>query len=194
MKHTLSKLFYTLSVILMLSAVILSFSMRNAPPIIIGSLNEAELQTEQFMEALCRSDYAAAEKLLAGSPELTPDKDHENPLTQALWEAYLHSFSYEFQGSCYSDEFGLYRDVTVSALNLPALMTDLQSRSAIHSAAQDHVHIMNTLAEAVPRMIAHGEYSAVHHLTLQLTAHKGQWKIQPTPQLIALMQGSTGGT
>lgn len=194
MNQRLSKLFAAVSVILLLAAVIFALSMRNAPPILAGSLNEAELQTEQFMEALCRSDYAAAEKLIAGSPDFTPNEDQENPLTQALWEAYLHSFSYEFQGCCYSDEFGLYRDVTVYALNLPALMADLQSCSAIHSGTQDHDQIMNALAESVPNMIAHGDYTTPHHLTLQLTAHKGQWKIQPTPQLIALMQGSTGGT
>lgn len=188
MKHTLSKLFSALSVLLLLAAVIFALSMRNAPPILAVSLNEAELQTEQFMEALCRSDYAAAEKLIAGSPTLTPNEDQENPLTQALWEAYLHSFSYEFHGSCYTDEYGLYRDVTVTVLDLPSLMTDLQSRPTVGLTNTD------ALIQAIPHMITHGDYTAPHHLTLQLTAHKGQWKIQPTPQLIALMQGSTGGT
>ena len=194
MKQSLSKLFAALSAILLLAVVIFSISMRNAPPIIIGSLHEADLQSEQFMDALCSGDYSFAEQLLAGSLEITPTVAHSSPLTQALWEAYIHNFSYEFQGSCYSDEFGLYRDVTITALDLPTFMADLQTRSAIFSTTQDHDHIMNTLAEAVPTMLTRGDYTASHHLTLQLTAHNGQWRIQPTPQLIALMQGSMGGT
>lgn len=194
MKYRLSKLFSTLSVVLLLGAVILTFSVRNTPPILVGSLHKADLQSEHFMEVLCSGDYTAAEKLLAGSPDLTPDKAYASPLTQALWEAYIHSFSYEFQDSCYSDAFGLYRNVTVTTLDLPLFMADLQTRFPIHSGTQDHDQIMNTLAEAVPNLIARGEYSTTHHLTLQLTARNGQWKILPTPQLINLLQGNVGGT
>ena len=183
MKHTLSKLLTAVSVILMLSAVAIAVFMRNAPPIITSSLHEADLQTEQFMEALCSGEYPAAEKLLVGSPDLTPTDNFGSPSTEALWDAYIHSFSYEFQGSCYSDEYGLYRNVTITAADLPALIADL-----VIPTANDE-DILNALTN----MLEQGDYTASHTLTLQLSGHRGQWKIHPTPQLIALLQGSIGG-
>ncbi len=193
MKQTLSKFLGYMSFILLLAAVILTISLRNSSPIIVGSLSEADVQTERFMDAVCNGDFDTAEKLISSSHDLTPKEEHTNPLTKTLWEAYRSNLTYRFHGGCYADDYGLYRDVTITALDLPALMSDLQTRSAIVQSNTDEDQIMEKLAETAADMIARGGYTTERTLTLRLTGHSGDWQIQITPQLIALLQGSMGG-
>lgn len=184
MKDIFSKLLGCLTVLLLLTAVVLSVSMRNAQPLTVGSFAAAEAQTEQFMNALCSGDYETAEGLISGGHSLAPAEEFSDPLTQTLWEAYTGSLSHTFNGGCYADQYGLYRDVTVTALDIPALMADLQRKTALTE---------DSLGDAAMDMIARGDYTMTHTLTLQLTGSGGHWQLLPTPQLIALMQGSMGG-
>ncbi len=189
MMNRLSKLLGALSAILLLSAVVLALSLRNADPISTGSIAAADAQTEGFMEALCSGEYDTAAGYLRGSPALAPQDAFSNALTEALWSAYTDTTDYTFHGSCYADDYGLYRDVTVTRLDIPAVIADLQSRSSVSLSKSDR----EDLAEIAAELIAKGTYTTEYTITLQLTGFGGQWQIEPTPQLIALMQGTVGG-
>ena len=193
MINKLSKLFGILSVITLSAAVLFAVAMKNTPSLTVGSWDAADFLSEQFMEAVCCGNYADAEAMLIGSPVLHLEQGFTNPLSERLWDAYISTLSYTFHGSCYSSDHGLYRDVTLTILDIPTLLTDLQKQSvylpAFSSAAE-----MNILAEAVQDTIESGSYTTTRTLTLQLMTHRGKWKISPTVELIDLMQGSMGGT
>lgn len=180
MKTVLSKLFALLSVLLLSAAVLAALALSNAPLVSDAAIGAADAQTERFMSALCSGDLHTAEAMLNGSPLSAPREPFSDGLTQTLWEAHWDTLSYQFHGSCYADDYGVYRNVTVTALDLPRLISDLQ-------------RYPSDRAEAAARMIDGGGYTRTHSITLQLTGHGGAWRIQPTEQLIGLMQGSTGG-
>ncbi len=183
MKNPLSALFGLLFAASLGAALFLTLIAGNAP-IITDSLTEAEAQTQRLMDAVCSGDYAAAEELLTGGLRLVPEGEHSSALTQALWDAYIDTLSYSFHGGCYADDYGLYRDVTVTILDIPALLNDLPiglGRTEDEQAAD------------VQSALAKGDYTATRTLTLQLTGHGGRWMIHATPQLVDLMQGSMGG-
>ena len=97
------------------------------------------------------------------------------------------------KSACYADDYGVYRDVSVTLLDIPALMTDLQNRAALLHREADSNSMTDTLADAVPSMAASKEYVLTRTITLQLTGHGGRWMVQASPQLIDLLQGSMGG-
>ena len=181
-----------LSVCLLCAVVLLSTTMRSQSPVIFDMYDAANRHAELFMDAVCSGDYAAAEALLDGTCKLSSEAEHSNAFYQTLWDAYIDSLSYQFTDSCYTNNYGVYRDVTVTFLDIPHLMSDLQSRIFYTTTSEDHV--MESLAESAINMIAEREYNTTETLTLQLVSRNGQWLILPSPQLIDFMQGSMGGT
>ena len=182
--------------------------MNEQPPMITGNLSAAEQQTTAFMDAICSRDFSVAEDLLAGSPKLDSNIQPSNPFSEALWDAYYESMSYTFQGSCYTDEYGLYRDVTITYLSIPALMEDLQPRAPLLLAnaavdcpetaydgngnyTQDFIY--KTLAAEAEAMLHIKDYTVTRTLTLQITGKGGHHIIQNTPALMDLISGSMGG-
>ena len=199
----LSSLFGVLFVLLLCVSLALTAFMRNTSPATAEPFTAADFMTEGFMEALCSGDYTTAEKYLNSNTSIAPEQEFTNALTKTLWDAYIQTLSYEFHGGCYSDDYGLYRDVTVTATDISALMAELQEQSAILLANKaletdtdgdySQEFIMDTLAEASAEMVCTKDFTTERTLTLQVVYHNGRWMVQPTPQLIDLMQGSMGG-
>ena len=201
-------LFGVACVVLLAAAAVLGIAMRNASPVTAGSMYNAEAQTEKLMNAVCSGDYTAAEDLLSGSHKLALEREPSNPLYSVLWDAYTSNLDYQFQGSCYADYYGLYRDVTVTMPDILTLMEDLQKRSTLllYSKAENSPQsvydangnytqefIMDTLAEEAYSMIADNHYTTTRTLTLHLTGSGGQWYIQPDPLLMDWICGGMGG-
>ena len=130
-------------------------------------------------------------------------KSFENNLNETLWSAYTDSLSYEFHGSCYTGSHGVCRDVTVTHLDIPALIADLQPRvnTLLATRARNEGifgeytddFIMETLASEAADMAADQGYLTTSTITLQLVGQLGQWHIRTSPQLTQLLQGSMGG-
>ena len=182
-----------LSIVLISAVVIFSSTMKSPPLLIRGITKEVDAQTTLFMDAVCAGDYSTAESMLEGDLQFTLEREHSNALYRTLWNAYINTMSYEFLDSCYADSYGLYRDVTVTVLDIPTLMGQLQSRSSFLLAKNEDEHIMDILAENAKQLIAENTYTATRTFTLQIISRSGQWLILPTSQLIDVMQGSMGG-
>ena len=203
----LSVIFGLLSILLLAGTVLLAVSQRNADPRLPASMKLAEAQTRELMEAVVTCDYTAVEKLLSGSPELGTDRVPSNPLSQSLWSIYGGSLSYAFDGPCYADDYGIYRDVTVTMADLTAIMDDLQSHAAILLAgkaaeAPDKAYnadgsyrqefIYSALAEEAAQLDA-SKYMTERSLTLQLEHAGGKWVVRPDRSLLDVLAGGMGG-
>ena len=180
----LSALFGLLFCLFLAAALILSVAMRNAPTLALGTMEAAEAQTQTLMEAICSKDFSKAEQLLSGSNNLNSRESFHSPLTTTLWDAYYSSITYQFHGGCYTDDYGLYRDVTVTYLDIPTLLEDLQSRT---------LALSDNLAEQAQSMAQSGTYTAKRTLTLQLISTGGRWSVLSSPELLDFISGSMGG-
>ena len=204
----LSALFGLLFPLLLCAALVLSFSMRGKAPLTLGGIDTARRQTEQLMDAICAADFSAAEDLISGSPKLTAKTKNNDALTVALWDAYYSSISYHFLGDCYADDYGLYRDVSVTYIDIPALMDALQLHAPLllaDKAAEAHdsaygadgeytpEFISETLAAEAKKLLQTNAYTVTRTLTLQPIGSGGHWVIQNTPELMDFISGSMGG-
>lgn len=208
MNHTmkLSALFGLLWILLLAGIVLLAVSQRNASPRLPDSMKQAEAQTRALMEAVVSCDYTAVEHLLSGSPDLDTDRTPSDPLSQNLWTIYGSSLSYKFDGPCYADDYGVYRDVTVTMADLTAMMTDIQAHSAIllasKAAADPNAYnadgsykqdfILSALASQAAKLDAN-DYLTTRSLTLRLENDGGQWAIRLDRALLDVLAGGIGG-
>lgn len=204
----LSVLFGLLFIPLLVGTVYLALTCRNAEPILLGSMEKADMRTELLMDALCTQDYAAAEELLSGGVTLTPVSEPANALSKSIWEAYGRTLSYEFHGSSYATNYGVYRDVTVTLLDIPSVMADIQSHSAVllaNKAAANPADaygadgtykeefVMSALAEEAALLMDSDAYLITRDLTLQLSGEGRHWMIRPDRSLMTLFAGGMGG-
>lgn len=210
MKSTkiLSVLFGLLFIPLLIGTVYLAVSARNAAPLLVSSMTDAQGQTQALMDAVCSRDYAAAEELLSGDLTLTPDREPTNTLSKTLWDAYGNTLSYEFRGDCYATDYGLFRDVTVTFLDIPSIMADIQSHSAVllaNKAIADPSNayeadgsyredfVLNALAEEASLLTDSDAYLITRNLTLHLVGDGSQWLIQADQSLMTVLAGGMGG-
>lgn len=178
----------------------LAISGREAPPLLIGSADAAQSRTEVLADALCAGDYAAVSGCLAGQPELAVG-DAETVLSQIVWDSYVDSLSCSFSGDCYADGNGLSRDLTVTYLDIPAVLDSLEERAQIlrtqseveTGSSSDEDFVMKLLAEAAKQVLEEEDPQVRKELTLHLTFREGQWWIQPDNALMDILSGGMGG-
>lgn len=203
-KH-LSSFFALLGAILLLSAVVLSLLALNAPARLLFGTTEADARTQALMDALCEKNYAAASALMLGNPQLDADSTPDSSLGALLWEAYADSLSYEFSGSCYAGESGVCRDVTITALDIPALMVSLKDqaqtllRKGAASANPEEIYnedgsyqdafLTDALKDGAAALLSQRIPTASRTITLHLTARDGQWYILPEQALLDVIAG-----
>lgn len=203
--NRLSAVFALLAVVLILGTVALCFLSLDASAILVGGARQAEARTEALMEAICQGDDAAAGSMLQGQPALDSGRSPESSLGQLLWEAYRGSIAYEFSGSCYASDSGLCRDVTVTALDIPAVMQQLKADAQTllnkHAASSDsdevyeddgsyrEEFVMDVLCDGAKKILKQEQPLTSHTITLQLTCRDGQWYVLPDPALIHVLAG-----
>lgn len=201
-----STVFAALGVLLLVLAIAVSFLALNASAVLIGGGKKAESQTQVFMDALCEGDYAAAESLLLGAPALGLESTPQTELAAIFWDAYSDSLSYTFAGDCYPGESGLCRDVTVTALDIPAVMVGLQERlPALLSARvavtdpnevynEDGTYrdafVMELLCREAEAVLEAEDWYVSQTITLHLTCQDGKWLIHPETALMKLLAGN----
>lgn len=201
-----SAVFAVLGVLLLAGAVLMSFFSLDASAVLIGGGKKAQAQTQAFMEAVCARDGSAAGSLLLGNPELGIDSVPQTELGAIFWEAYGGSLSYEFSGDCYAGESDLCRDVTITVLDIPAVMGSLQQQLPALLSAQVAVSdpnevynedgtyrdafVMDLLCREAEAILQSEECYVRQTITLHLTSQNGKWLIHPEAALMNLLAGN----
>jgi hypothetical protein len=205
----LSNFFGILALVLILLTVLITFLSLNAPVRVIGGDKAAEKQTAALMDAICSKDYDLASTLLVGNPQLKAQGDPESDVAALFWDAYRNSLSYEFAGGCYSGGSGMRRDVTVTMLDIPAMMQTLKEQfpavlnAEVESTDDALVYntdgtyrddfVMKILIREVEALLQTAPQYTSRTVTLQLSSRNGQWLIQPDQMLMSILTGSIGG-
>lgn len=178
------------------------------PPMIQTPVEEAEKRAEMLMDAICRGDYSAAGESLYGNPQLQWNQETASELGALLWEEYSSTMSYEFAGQCYATGSGIFRDVTVTVLDIPALrpkiqeqfqalmepyLTDVQydSEAFDENGALRQDFAAEKLHKAAGQILWLNNSFTSHKITLELVFENGQWWVVPTQSLIDIVAGVT---
>lgn len=209
MKKTqlLSRLFAVLGAVLLLGTAALSFLSLEAPARVVTVSGEAREQTEDFMEALAAGDYAAAGSCMMGKTELTSEFAADSQLSALLWDAYTNQIRYAFAGDVYVTDTGYCRDVTITTLDIPAMMEVLKEQfpAALAQKAgaaeaglvynEDGSYreefVMEALTESAARLVPQCS-TRQWEITLQLTHRDGRWWILPEQSLMDMLAGGLG--
>lgn len=200
-----SAAFAGLGVILMVAAVAGCLLFRNAGPKNGGIPQAAQDCTEQFAQALMAGDYQAAESLLYGQPDLGVNVAPDGEAAKRTWEAYQGSVSCAFSGACYRKGTEIYRDMTVTALDVPGTMASLpeltqrlldernagEPEEAGGAADVRQANVDAVLEDAV-RLALASPKTIDYTVTLQLTQQEGRWQVIPDGALLTAISGGLG--
>lgn len=199
--------FFAVMAAAVIAATAISYAqLHQTPPMIQTPVEEAQSRTEMLLEALCQGDYAAAGESLYGSPELQWNQETASELGTLLWQAYSSTMSYEFSGSCYATGSGIFRDVTITVLDVPALSPKIQERFQLlmephmadaqyDSEAFDEHGVLrqefaaNMLRQAVEQTLQEDNACVSYPVTLELVFQNGQWWVVPERALIDIVAG-----
>jgi len=212
MKQTkmLSAIFAAVGLLLAAAAVALSLSCLRAEPVLVSVPEDAEQCAQSLMDAICRGDFAAAERRLYGTPDLGVDRPAADDVGQLIWKEYVDSLEYAFDGEFYATDSGIARDVTITALELASVTQTLGQRSQDLLArrvekAEDvsqiydenneyrEEFVMNILFDAAFQSLQEDARYSSQKVTLNLVFRQGKWWVMPDPALLSAISGGTAG-
>lgn len=102
---------------------------RDAEPVLLEVPEEAALQAEKLMESLCGGNFAEAQTLLYGTPDLGADRDPTDAVGAMVWEAYVRSLDYELVGELYATDAGIAQKVKFIHMELDTVTAQLGRRA-----------------------------------------------------------------
>lgn len=200
----------TLSVLVAAAAVFLVITCRDAKPVLLYVPEEVSLRVEEMMDAICCGDFSTAAKLMYGSPDLGIDKEPENPVNRAFWNAFISSMDYELVGQPYATQSGIAQDVKIISLELSTATEHLGQRAQILlqqgvAQAEDVSEIYDgtngykqsfvdgVLQQAAQQALEEDVRYSYNVVTLQLVCVDNQWWIVPDKALLSAISGGTAG-
>lgn len=179
-----SSVFSVLGVAVLIVSIAVCLLCRNLESKSQNAPQAAEETSRQFMQALSDGDYRAAGNLLYGQPELGAEGDFQSDAAAYLWDAFRGSVSWEAPSGCYLEGNQVYRDVTVTVLDISGV---LNAVPALAQSMGDSPFSPNTdalLLEAVKKALSGGETLSVSG-KLRLIQDGGQWYVIPEKKLLS---------
>ncbi len=187
-----SSVFAVLGTGVMIVSMIGCLLCRNLEPGAQVVSQEAKDASEQFMQALSSGDYQAAGALIYGQPEMGADGNFQSSAAARVWEAFRESITCENSGECYLEGESVYRDVTVTALDVSGVMNAVpaiaQSMQAAEKTGPDGEAKDRILREAVEKALSDGERVSVQG-RLQLVQDQGHWYVIPDKTVLSAISG-----
>lgn len=205
-----SAIFAAMGAVLLLGTVGLCLVSLDAGVKLVNLPDAAVECSEQLMQALEDGDYDAAGNLMYGQPDLGADREPENAVGSLLWSAFVDSFSYAFQGSCYATDSGIFRDASITVLDVASVTDTLTERaqalleqrveqaeelSQLYDEQNNFREdlVSEVLLEAAAQALAQDARTVTYDVTLSLICRDDQWWVVPDQTLLLAISGSTTG-
>lgn len=208
-RRVFGKLLTVLGLLVLAFTAWLAFSNRNAPVRLTQFPEEAQEKTQLLAQAVNDGDLAAAGNLIYGQPELDAAPAFDNDFQKEIWELYRASLQWSFSQDCQAGDSCLYREGTVSSLDISALISRVKERYETlfpklaeekgpqHVYNADHSYreafVMEVLLEALHQVAKRPLPQTQHTVTLRLVYQDAQWWIQPDSALMDVFSGSFSG-
>lgn len=201
-----SAVFAAIGTVLMVGTLVLCLISLDAPVKLQKVPAEAERRCEEMMDALAQGDFSAASAVMYGQPDLGSDSVPGEEAGAKVWEAFCGSISYEFTGECYALDSGIYRDASITALDIASVTENLSVYA--HTlltqrveAAEDMAElyddnnnfreelISQVLREALDQALREDAAMVTRDVTLKLIQRDGQWWVVPDQALLQTISG-----
>ena len=203
-------LFALLAVLFTVLAAAAALFCREKAPVLVYAPEEAVQRVEELMTAVCDGDFAKAETLLYGCPDLGADREPADAVGIMIWQAYLESLDYQLVGDCYATDAGLAQDVKIISLELSSATEQLgrRARELLNGeveAAEDVSEIydennayredlvMEVLREAARQALEEDVRYTYRTVTLQLVYSQDQWWVAADQTFLSAISGGTAG-
>lgn len=183
-----SSVFAVLGTGVMIVSILLCLLCRNLEPKSQSVPLAAEETSRQFMQALSDGDYQTAGSLLYGQPELGAEGAFESDAAAYLWEAFRGSISWEESSGCYLEGTEVYRDVTVTVLDISSVLNAVPALAQSMGDSPSSPDTDALLLEAVKKALSGGETLSVSG-KLRLIQDEGQWYVIPDKKILSAISG-----
>ena len=164
---------------------------------------------QAVLEALDSGDFSAAAQRFSGQPDLGLDREPAAAEGKQLWDAYRASVVVETADGCYSTGTEIYQDAAVTAMDLTAVMAQLNSRAAELlkqklEEAEDPNAILGEAGEvpqqlrdevrtqALTEALNGSAKTVTRNITLKLVQQDGRWWAVPDTALLEVLSAGLG--
>lgn len=207
MKKILAALCGVLGMLAAAGAIFLSFRFQNADPILLGQPEAARQCVTSLMDALCTGDYAGAEDLLYGSPDLGLGREPESEVGGLIWDAFTESLRCELSGELYATNNGVAQDVYVTGLDIAGVMEELgrharalleqrvaqaEAVSEVYDENNEYRKdfVMAVLSDAASDILAKSPAETEHLVTVNLVYEDDRWQAVPGSAFLETISGN----
>lgn len=205
-KRIFGRILAALGMAILVFTAALAFANRNAPVRLTQFPEEAQAHTQLLADAVNDGDLAAAGLLIYGQPELNAAPDFENVFFEKIWQTYLSSLQWSYDGDCRATDSSLCREATVNSVDISALLSLVKERyealfpvlaekkgpeavyNADHSYREDFV--MEVLLESLRQVQRKPLPGLERNVTIHLIYREGQWWVQPDSALMDIFSGN----
>lgn len=187
-------------------AVYLSFTYRDAEPMLLTQPESARHQVEELMDAVSDADFEKVSKLLYGHPELGLDRAATDEVGVLVWNAFTESVGYELVGDSYLTDKGLAQKIRITGLDLESISESVQENAETmlltrvdeaedpdifydENEAYKKEFIMEILCAAATQALEQDARERSVELTLYMTYEDGKWWVMPDNELLDAISG-----
>lgn len=199
-------MFGTVGAVLLAGSIALCLMFRSGP-VYMDEFPAGAVQCSDVLAyAISQKDFASVEQCLYGRPGLDMAGTPEDPMAAAVWKEFNNSFSFSYQGDCYAEEAGIFRDATVTYLEVASVTENLQTRA--HALLTQKVEtatdmaqlygedgqfrqdlVDQVLTEALEQAIREDARQVTETVTVELVHREGRWWAIPDTALLTALSG-----
>ncbi len=195
-------IFGAIGTVLLIGSFALCLVSLNAPARMERAPEGAVSCTEQMARAISGKQFDILEECLYGQPDL----GLEQTKASEIWELYEQNLAFSWQGDCYADHGGIFRKGTVTYLDVPGVLENLQTRAhdlmtqRVETATemeqlydetgefrQDLVELV--MGEALAACLAQDAKTVTADVTVELVRRDGTWFAVPDTALFRALAG-----
>ncbi|MDO5546424.1 MAG: hypothetical protein Q4F81_11520 [Eubacteriales bacterium] len=200
-----SAVFAAAGTILLVGSVVLCAVALNRPSEGIQPPEGAEECARAVLEAIDGGDFSGAAAYLYGQPSLGLDREPATEEGRLIWDAYRDSAAVTACDGCYSEGTDIFQTAEVTAMDVSAVMAQLDSRAAALlkqelDAEEDSAELLDENGElprqrkdeietqALRQALAEPE-TVTRQITFQLIEQDSQWWVVPDQAMLDILSG-----
>lgn len=203
-----SGLFAVLGSALLVGSMVLSLTALRRPAKPVKPTEEANALAQSVLSALDDGDFAEVAGYLYGKPSLGIDREPAAAEGKQLWNAYRDSIAVTVDENCYGEGTNIYQTAQVSAMDIPAALSRLDSEAAALlnqrlETAEEPAALLDENGEvpqalkdelrtqALTQVLSDAK-TVTTQITFQLIEKDGQWWALPDQALLDVLSGGLG--
>ena len=199
-------LFACIGMVLLLGSMGFLLLNRNADVKIQELPQEAISRADAFAQVLNEGDLEKASQMIYGQPDLGVAGSPEELQTAAVWEAFVSSLSFEYTGQWQYADQALFREASVSSMNVSAFLENLPglAQALVNqkiASAEELTEVYDEsgsfreelvdgiLQQAVQQTLSQNTDVITREVTVKFVKRDGAWWLVPDQALLHALSG-----